>query len=93
MSDARPLEELSSSGLLWLINRTVFHPRGFALALVKRNGEVVGWDLLGDGSEVWQFKDSEDAKFEAAQATLGMTPPAQTLTAEVHIDVDRRRAT
>jgi hypothetical protein len=70
VSDARPFEELSSSGLLWLINRVVFHPRGYALALVQRGGETVGWDLQGDGSEVWRFDGDEDARFEAAQATL-----------------------
>lgn len=53
----RPWRELSESGLLWLINAVVFHPRGFALALSMntRTGEVTGWDVLGDGTSV-RFK-------------------------------------
>lgn len=66
----RLFEELRSAGLLWLINRVVFHPRGFALALVKRDGEIVGWTLQGDGSEVWQFNGDEDESFEAVAETL-----------------------
>jgi hypothetical protein len=71
--DARPFSELRDSGLLWLINRVVFHPRGFALGLVVDDaGEVTGWCLHGDGSEVWQFElpDGEDALFAAAEQTL-----------------------
>lgn len=83
MSDARPLEELSPSGLLWLINRTVFHPRGFALALVQRNGKVIGWNLLGDGSEVWRFETDEDVRFEAVEATLNANRPVgMTITVQ-----------
>lgn len=70
MADHRPWEELKSSGLLWLINRVVFHPRGFALALVRREGEIVGWALQGDGREVWRFSDPEDDSFTAVQETL-----------------------
>jgi hypothetical protein len=66
----RPIAELRDSGLLWLINRAVFHPRGFALALSYHGGEVVGWKLLGDGSEPWQFGEGEDQNFAAAEATL-----------------------
>lgn len=69
-SEPRPFGELSDSGLLWLINAAVFHPRGFALALVKRDGEVVGWKLLGDGSEPWRFDQDMDERFAAAEATL-----------------------
>lgn len=59
--------------MLWLINRTVFHPRGFALALhVDGAGEIVGWSLLGDGSEPWAMPDDvEDRLFQAAERTLG----------------------
>jgi hypothetical protein len=67
---ARPFSELRDSGLLWLINRVVFHPRGYALALEMRDGQAVGWKLLGDGSEVWGFAPPEDDDFEHAQATL-----------------------
>lgn len=70
----RPWDELASSGLLWLINATCFHPRGYALAV---HPDGAGWSLLGDGSEPWCFPDGEitDAKFWAAQSTLnGSTP-------------------
>ena len=69
----RPFEDLRDSGLLWLINRAVFHPRGFALALtITDGGQATGWSLLGDGSEPWQYGevDVENDKFRRAEATL-----------------------
>lgn len=66
----RPLSELRESGLLWLINRTVLHPRGFALALVVDGNEVVGWQLLGDGTEPWSFGDDETDLFARVEALL-----------------------
>lgn len=67
----RPLRELRTTGLLWLINRVVFHPRGFALYLrVGPDGEVRGWGLQGDGSEVWRFatQATEDRHFAEVEA-------------------------
>lgn len=54
--------DLSDTGLLWLINRVVFHPRGYKLALICKDGtrEVEGWTLQGDGSEVCVFSESDD---------------------------------
>ncbi|MDX3629035.1 hypothetical protein PV728_01660 [Streptomyces europaeiscabiei] len=74
----RPISELRASGLLWLINRTVFHPRGIALALVYGEaGEVTGWQLIGDGSEpMWFSPDDEGALFAAAKATLSQAAEA-----------------
>ena len=67
----RPLTALKDSGLLWLINRVVFHPRGFALALHEEDGTIVGWSLQGDGSEPWSFSTtSEKALFLLAEKTL-----------------------
>jgi hypothetical protein len=69
----RPFEDLRDSGLLWLINRTVFHPRGYALALtVTDSGEATGWSLVGDGCEPWQYGEVEveNDKFRRAEATL-----------------------
>lgn len=71
----RPFIELSDEGLLWLINRVVFHPRGFALAIHKEDdGSVSGWSMLGDGSETWAFTgeadDEEFAKVERFLASL-----------------------
>ncbi|HEY3484293.1 MAG TPA: hypothetical protein VGK49_02865 [Ilumatobacteraceae bacterium] len=56
---ARHWEELRSTGLLWLINATVFHPRGYALGLQRNlvTGEIIGWALEGDGTEPWAFTD------------------------------------
>jgi len=60
MPPIRPFEELRDSGLLWLINKVVFHPRGYALALHYEGklpdlGKCTGWSLQGDGSETWIF--------------------------------------
>lgn len=62
----RPFSELMDSGLLWLINRVVFHPRGFALGI---NDE--GWTLQGDGASPWSFTDDMDQeKFTKVKTTL-----------------------
>jgi len=54
----RPWHELRDSGLLWLINRVVFHPRGWALAIHRdEDGTSPGWSLLGDGLEPWSMGD------------------------------------
>jgi hypothetical protein len=67
----RPMSDLRDSGLLWLINRQVFHPRGFALALdVNAAGKVVGWQLLGDGKEPWTFDCDETERLARANETL-----------------------
>jgi len=66
------MSELRDSGLLWLINRVVFHPRGYALALHVNSGtgEITGWELLGAGRELWVMEPPEDDNFERAEATL-----------------------
>ena len=70
----RPFSALRDSGLLWLINTSVLHPRGFALALHydDRGSEPTGWSLIGDGSEPWVFVDSTDNDrcFAAVEATF-----------------------
>ena len=73
MAHDRPLSELRSSGLLWLINRVVFHPRGAALALHETpSGEITGWRLLTpDGHEPFTFPDETDTEgFRRAEETL-----------------------
>lgn len=74
MSEQRrmlPLADLHETGMLWLINKVVFHPRGFALAMVIQEGEFAHWVLLGDGSEPWQFEsDTDDEQFALAEATF-----------------------
>ena len=70
MTEPRPFEDLATSGLLWLINASVFHPRGFALALKVKDGKAIGWSLLGDGSEPWYFEGTRNDKFNAVAATF-----------------------
>lgn len=54
----RSWEELKSTGLLWLINATTLHPRGYALGLLRdEEGEIDGWCIVGDGKEPWVFTD------------------------------------
>ena len=70
---SRPFAELSDSGILWAINRALFHPRGFALALCRDgDGHVTGWRILGDGTEPWVYEPSvsEDQHFADFEATL-----------------------
>lgn len=64
--------DLRADGVLWLINTSVFHPRGFALSVVEPTGEL---RLLGDGTEPWQYgtdpnhpgRVDVDALFEATR--------------------------
>lgn len=78
MSDERPFEDLRTEGLLWLINATVFHPRGYALAMHHDgDGHATGWSLMGDGSVPWQFAtegwpegEGIDDAFHAAKVVL-----------------------
>lgn len=59
-SVGRPFAELRTEGLLWLINTTVLHPRGYALALhIQDDGTASGWSIIGDGSTPWQFRDPD----------------------------------
>lgn len=76
-AEARPWSELATSGLLWLINTSVLHPRGYALAIgFNDDGECDGWRIVGDGSEPWQFGcDDEtqkmlDERFKAIRDLL-----------------------
>lgn len=69
---SRPLKDLMDSGMLWLINRTTFHPRGYALVLeTDKFGEVASWKIIGNGKEVWSFQQgNDDEGFAKAEATL-----------------------
>lgn len=57
------LHDFGDAGLLWLINETVFWPRGFCLNLGidTATGEHVWW-LEGDGTEPWQVSSAESAQ-------------------------------
>lgn len=77
MMGTRTFEELTTSGLLWLINASVFHPRGFSLALVMNEaGDAVGWMLTGDGTESITINDRLSAeRFRAARLTFNDSEP------------------
>jgi hypothetical protein len=68
--------DLHDDGILWLINKSIFHGRGFALGHVPGTSDFV---LLGDGTETWRYATpeeqagredllSEDEKFKAVEA-------------------------
>ena len=62
--------DLQQDGLLWLINRCVFHPRGYALAYESDTGNFY---LLGDGKEPWVFStdgSDETPQLEAVKRIL-----------------------
>ncbi len=70
----RGFEELSTTGVLWAINRTVFHPLGYALGIhTDPDGTVTGWSILGDGTQPWKYLPDveEDTLFETFHALLG----------------------
>ena len=73
-----PFSELRPSGLLWLVNRAVFYPRGYALALVfDVDGVALGWHLQGDGSEPFWFSPEDDVdSFAAVEQTLRASSPS-----------------
>lgn len=57
---------LFEDGLLYLINREVFHPEGMALAYT--NGKFY---MLGDGLEPWSFDPELATEKEAAWEAFG----------------------
>lgn len=66
-----PRELAGVSGLLWAVNRYLFHPRGFALSVEMSSGELTLW---GEGIETWRFDDATDEEgmrnFEETLARL-----------------------
>jgi hypothetical protein len=63
--------DIVNDGVLWLVNRTVFHPRGYALAFDPESGE---FGIYGDGSEPWRFEiddDVEQTRFDAVRRLMG----------------------
>lgn len=61
--EVKQFNELRDTGLLWLINKALLHPRGYALALHYEVGEdgtmnvdnCTGWSIMGDGTEPWHY--------------------------------------
>lgn len=65
MESNKTFNEFQAEGLLWALNRYIFHPRGLAIQFTYIEDEVVGWGVLGDGKEVWAFDDpTDDSGFE-----------------------------
>ena len=53
---------LEQDGILWAINRQIFHPKGFCLGLTEAGNFV----LMGDGSETWHFDEALDNRKKMA---------------------------
>lgn len=74
-----PFSAIRSSGLLWAINKTLMHPRGYALGL----DDDEGWTVYGDGTEPWSFGEGvpEDDLFNAFEALLASAgePPSSII--------------
>lgn len=77
----RSFKEFRSAGLLWLINRVIFHPRGYALAFhIDASGLLVGWSILGNGKEVYAFSEADDDEGFAATKRLFESLEAEQAT-------------
>lgn len=58
-TETLPFDELRHSGILWLINTSIFHPRGMALALhYDDDGNCTGW-VLYKNKEASVFLDAD----------------------------------
>ena len=70
--DDRVEVDLRADGILWAINRVVFHPRGFALSAEYDNdGNLTGFTVIGPGDEPWRFNEDDDnTKFHDFEAML-----------------------
>jgi hypothetical protein len=65
-----PMNEFLGSGMLWAINKFLLHPQGFSLAFaMNKAGELVGWQVLGDGTEPRHF-DADEPEATAYAALL-----------------------
>ncbi len=73
--ERRPFSELRNRGVLWAVNKTLFHPRGYALAFHYDDDEAAteptGWSIFGNSSEVWTMtEEMDDRGFAAFEALL-----------------------
>lgn len=79
--------DLLETGLLWLINTTVFHPRGFSLGYAAETGQ---FELLGDGTEAWVFSDeTAQEKFRAVSELLEGAGRSRSGLAKRALDLSR----
>lgn len=78
-----PLEALRDSGILLMINMQVFHPRGCALSVVlDENDRVIGFEILGDGTEPWHYDQTDpviDEKWKAFNRMLNNATTANLI--------------
>lgn len=74
-NDVRGFNELRSTGMLWLINRTTFYPRGYGLGLVLNpHDEPYGW-VLKRKSKPLSFSEEDDQRgFDASSRFLSQAP-------------------
>lgn len=73
----RGFSQIQELGLLWLINTSVFHPRGYALTFNYGEDEdgnmvLVGWSMQGDGTETWSMGDDFKAEFTQSKEFLSV---------------------
>lgn len=67
------LRQLQDTGILWAINRYIFHPRGltFALGLDRdKSPEPYCFVMGGDGSEIVQFDETENDEFQVFEGFI-----------------------
>ena len=63
--------------LLWVLNASVFHPRGFIFGLAFDDaGKAVGWTLKGTGDRPFTYPDEPWVRecFDAAERVLQHQP-------------------
>jgi hypothetical protein len=71
--DGYTLGDMREFGLLWLLNTTCLHPRGFAIGV---NPDGSDWKLFGDGTQPWSYLTKEIVEIAiAAGADRAKLPP------------------
>jgi hypothetical protein len=73
MSDPKSVPvDLRADGLLWLVNRALLHPRGYALGVGVADDGLHDFVLYGCGDEPWRYADEVDEQslFNAVETLL-----------------------
>lgn len=65
--------DLLDDGLIWLINRCLFHRVGYALGIAEDGSAI----LLGDGTEEWRFDPDDDLIETRARAVRHLLGESQ----------------
>lgn len=88
------LRKFHADGLLYLVNTSVLHPRGFALTLHvdDETGDPIGLSVSGDGTEPWCFGDELGnvvERYHSAERLreLAWKPPPPPIPAPPDIDM------